>query len=158
LINCYTNFYQEQRMPEQPTPEWLTIDQAAAWLQVSTKTIRRYIEAGSLPAVNLGGRAIRIRRQDLETWLETRRIEPGVSLRQQDREGRRENRRQRHARPPHPPRTLDPVELQAVNLTLDQGDPPILRCNNCGTTWTPELRPNGRLRPLAWRCPNGCNR
>ncbi len=78
-------------------PEWLTVEQVADWLQVSTKTIRRYIEDGSLPAVNLGGRAIRIRRQDLEAWLEKRRVEPGVSIRRQEyeqREQRREERRQ----------------------------------------------------------------
>ncbi len=77
------------------SPEWLTIEQAAQWLQVSTKTIRRYIEAGSLPAVNLGGRAIRIRRQDLEAFLQNRRVEPGVSLRRQEHLARREQRRQR---------------------------------------------------------------
>ncbi len=76
-------------------PEWLTVEQVADWLQVSTKTIRRYIEDGSLPAVNLGGRAIRIRRQDLETWLQNRRVEPGVSLRRQEHQQRREQRRQR---------------------------------------------------------------
>ncbi len=76
------------------SPEWLTIEQAARWLQVSTKTIRRYIEAGSLPAINLGGRAIRIRRQDLDAWLQTRRIEPGASLRHQEHEQRREERHQ----------------------------------------------------------------
>ncbi len=76
-------------------PEWLTVEQVAEWLQVSTKTIRRYIEDGSLPAVNLGGRAIRIRRQDLDAWLEKRRVEPGISIRRQEHEERRERRRQR---------------------------------------------------------------
>ncbi len=76
-------------------PEWLTVEQVADWLHVSTKTIRRYIEDGSLPAVNLGGRAIRIRRQDLEAWLEKRRVEPAVSIRRQEHEQRREEREQR---------------------------------------------------------------
>ena len=80
------------------TPEWLTVEQVAEWLQVSTKTIRRYIEDGSLPAVNLGGRAIRIRRQDLEVWLQNRRVEPGASLRRQNHLERREQRRQRKMR------------------------------------------------------------
>ncbi len=79
-------------------PEWLTIEQVADWLQVSTNTIRRYIEDGSLPAVNLGGRAIRIRRQDLDAWLEKRRVEPGVSIRQQDHLERRERREERRQR------------------------------------------------------------
>ncbi len=92
---------EEERMAEENQaggaavpPEWLTVEQVAEWLQVSTKTIRRYIEDGSLPAVNLGGRAIRIRRQDLETWLQNRRVEPGIPLRRQEHLERRERRRQ----------------------------------------------------------------
>jgi excisionase family DNA binding protein len=54
--------------------EWLTVVQVTEWLQVSTRTIRRHMESGSLPAVNLGGRAVRIRRADLEAWLQTRRV------------------------------------------------------------------------------------
>jgi excisionase family DNA binding protein len=132
------------------SPEWLTIEQAADWLQVSTKTIRRYIEAGSLPAVNLGGRAIRIQRKDLDAWLETRRIEPGTSLHRQARlEGR--------TRAGRPPRWPQAEELAGVNVLVAQADPLLLRCNTCATTWTPELRSNGRLARRAWCCPNGCN-
>jgi excisionase family DNA binding protein len=93
----------EERMAEENpaggaarSPEWMTVEQVAEWLQVSTKTIRRYIEDGSLPAVNLGGRAIRIRRQDLEVWLQNRRVEPGASLHRQEQHERREQRRQEH--------------------------------------------------------------
>ncbi len=139
------------------SPEWLTIEQAADWLQVSTKTIRRYIEGGSIPAVNLGGRAIRIRRQDLEAWLETRRIEPGVSLRRLDRQERQEERRQRRYHVLHPPRHATAEELERVNVSIAEENPLILRCNNCGTTWTPELHANGRLKRGAWCCPHGCN-
>ncbi len=146
---------QANRLPV--SPEWLTIEQAAAWLQVSTKTIRRYIEAGSLPAVNLGGRAIRIRRQDLEVWLQTRRIEPGVSLRYQERLDRQELRRQRHSRATHTPRFPTAEELAGVNVSIAQEEPLVLSCNNCGTTWTPELRSNGKLARRTWCCPNGCN-
>ncbi len=135
------------------SPEWLTVEQAAAWLQVSTKTIRRYIEAGTIPAVNLGGRAIRIRRQDLEAWLGTRRIEPGVSLRRLERQERQQERRQRHAHP----RYATPEELGAVNVSIAQQDPLLLQCNTCGTTWTPDVHSNGRLARRSWCCPNGCN-
>jgi excisionase family DNA binding protein len=138
-------------------PEWLTVEQAADWLQVSTKTIRRYIETGSLPAVNLGGRAIRIRRQGLEAWLQTRRVEPGVSLRQQERQERREERHQRRSQVFRPPREITPEELELVQVTLIQQDPPVLQCKTCGTTWTPGLKPNGKLARRAWACPNGCN-
>ncbi len=120
--------------------EWLTVEQAAEWLQVSVKTIRRYIEGGSLPAFNLGGRALRIRRQDLESWLQTRRVEPS-------------RRAVRHARPRH----ADPEELAAVNVAIAQADPLQFRCNTCGTVWTPEVR-RGRLAHRSWQCPRGCNR
>lgn len=139
------------------SPEWLTIEQAAEWLQVSTKTIRRYIESGSLPAVNLGGRAIRIRRQDLDAWLETRRIEPGVSLRRLDRQERQEERRQRRGYALRAPRHANAEELEQVKVSIAQEDPLMLRCNTCETTWTPELHPNGRLKRSAWCCPQGCN-
>src|SRR5688572_22640394 len=44
--------------------EWMTVDQAARELQVSDKTIRRWVAAGELPA-SRHGRTIRIRRADL---------------------------------------------------------------------------------------------
>jgi excisionase family DNA binding protein len=138
-------------------PEWMTIEQVAEWLQVSTKTIRRYIESGSLPAVNLGGRAIRIRRQDLEAWLQTRRVEPGLSLRQQARQERREARRQQGSRVARTPRQTTADELARVNVSIAQEDPLVLQCEACGATWAPEIRSNGRMARGAWRCPNGCN-
>ncbi len=138
-------------------PEWLTVEQAAEWLQVSVKTIRRYIEAGSLPAVNLGGRAVRIRRQDLDAWLLTRRIGPGMSLYHKDRLERHQARLERRAQAARHPRWPADEELAGVNVSVSQADPLLLRCNACGTTWVPELRSNGRLARRAWCCPNGCN-
>lgn len=126
-------------------PEWLTIEQAADWLQVSTKTIRRYIDAGSLPAVNLGGRAVRIRRQDLESWLLTRKVEPLERGRHRMRPGRR-------------PRRATPEELANVGVSIPQSNPLQFRCNTCGTVWTPEVHTNGRLAHESWICPQGCNR
>ncbi len=145
------------------TPEWLTVEQAAEWLQVSTKTIRRYIEAGSLTAVNLGGRAIRIRRQDLDAWLESRRIEPGVSLRKLERLERhqahseRRNQKIAKVRRSPIPRRLTAEELANVKVSIAQTDPLLLRCDICGAIWTPELRPNGKPARRFYCCPNGCN-
>lgn len=44
----------------------LTIKEAAADLGVATKTIRRWISQGLLPAERVGPRLIRIRPDDLE--------------------------------------------------------------------------------------------
>ncbi|MEO7069544.1 MAG: helix-turn-helix domain-containing protein [Nostocoides sp.] len=47
-------------------PVYLSVDDAAQSLAVSVKTIRRWIAAGTLPAYRCGGRAIRVRLEDLE--------------------------------------------------------------------------------------------
>ena len=52
--------------------EHLTIRQAAERLQVSTKTISRRIDDGSLPCVRLGARTIRIRNVDLNDYINKR--------------------------------------------------------------------------------------
>lgn len=41
-------------------PQFLTIDDLAACLGVSTRTIRRWVAAGSLQKAPLGGRTVRI--------------------------------------------------------------------------------------------------
>jgi excisionase family DNA binding protein len=50
-------------------PRWLTIQAAAAWVDVSTKTIRRRIADGDLPAYRCGKRGIRIKTTDLEAMM-----------------------------------------------------------------------------------------
>jgi excisionase family DNA binding protein len=50
----------------------LTVDDAAAHAKVSTKTVRRWIEAEDLPALHLG-KLLRIRPEDLARFLERRR-------------------------------------------------------------------------------------
>lgn len=49
----------------------LTVREVAAELRVSEDTIRRRIDAGELPAVQLGGRgkSIRIPARELQEWL-----------------------------------------------------------------------------------------
>lgn len=54
------------------TPKWLTLAQAAQILGVCTRTIRRRISAGELPANKIGRKAIRIKLADLD--LISRRI------------------------------------------------------------------------------------
>jgi excisionase family DNA binding protein len=47
----------------------LSINQAAEYAAVSTKTLRRRIADGTIPAVRLGPRAIRVRPADLDAAL-----------------------------------------------------------------------------------------
>ncbi len=49
--------------------EILTVDQAAAYLQIHKVTVYKYIRAGVLPAAKLG-KVYRIYRRDLEALLE----------------------------------------------------------------------------------------
>jgi len=52
--------------------EFLTIRQAAEKLQVSTKTITRRLQDGSIPCIRLGARTIRIRSSDLEKYINSK--------------------------------------------------------------------------------------
>ena len=55
-------------------PQLLTVEDAAIRLSVSTKSIRRWIEAGELPAVRLG-RAVRIEEGAVADFVDGRLIE-----------------------------------------------------------------------------------
>ena len=55
-------------------PQLLTVEDAAIRLSVSTKSIRRWIEAGELPAVRLG-RAVRVEESALAEFIDGRRVE-----------------------------------------------------------------------------------
>ncbi len=51
-------------------PTWASLEQAAAYLGVSSKTVRRYIADGKIPAYRMGGRmTIRVRFTDLDATL-----------------------------------------------------------------------------------------
>ena len=52
------------------TLTWLTIEEAAAYLRVSDRTIRRALAAGDVKAYRVGGRRdLRFRREDLDAYL-----------------------------------------------------------------------------------------
>ncbi|MDR7483341.1 MAG: helix-turn-helix domain-containing protein [Armatimonadota bacterium] len=53
--------------------EILTVDQAAAYLQVHPLTVYRYIRDGRLPAARLG-KIYRLFRRDLDAFLEGGRV------------------------------------------------------------------------------------
>jgi len=49
---------------------WLTIEEAAAYLRVSDRTIRRGLKAGAIKAYRVAGRRdLRFRREDLDAFL-----------------------------------------------------------------------------------------
>jgi hypothetical protein len=43
------------------------------------------------------------------------------------------------------------------NITVNDEDSIIVRCDDCGQVWSPNLRTGGRLPWRWWLCPNGCN-
>jgi excisionase family DNA binding protein len=55
-------------------PEVLTVDQAAAYLQVHRLTVYRYIRDGQLPAARLG-KIYRLLRRDVDAFLDARRTD-----------------------------------------------------------------------------------
>ncbi|MDG4665139.1 helix-turn-helix domain-containing protein [Mycobacterium sp. 236(2023)] len=49
-------------------PPHVSIQQAATWLDVDPKTIRRYIAAGTISAKRIGPRLIRVERDSLAAF------------------------------------------------------------------------------------------
>lgn len=55
--------------------EFCTLSEAARILHVSKPTVWRWMQSGKLPAVRVGGRAIRVRQRDLTALV--RPLQPG---------------------------------------------------------------------------------
>lgn len=55
-----------------PAEEWLTLAQVGEWLQVGRSTVYRLVSSKEIPGYRVG-RAIRVRRADVERWLEENR-------------------------------------------------------------------------------------
>lgn len=51
-------------------PEMISVDDAARALNLNTSTIRRWIKDGTLPALRVGGKILRIKRTDLQALLD----------------------------------------------------------------------------------------
>lgn len=58
--------------------DFRTVKEAAQYLRLCEKQVRRLIWRGELPAYRFGT-ALRIKSQDIEAYAETRRIHPGLS-------------------------------------------------------------------------------
>ena len=59
-----------------PAARWLSVQAAAAELEVTTRTIYRFINDGKLAAYRIG-RVYRIMRSDLEAFLRSAALQPG---------------------------------------------------------------------------------
>lgn len=55
------------RNSEGPIPDWMSTTDAAQWLEVSTRWIRKLCESGELPATRIG-RSWRVSRDSLEAY------------------------------------------------------------------------------------------
>lgn len=56
--------------------DWLGTTEAAEYLGVVPRTLYRMIDEGHIPAFKLG-RVIRLKRGDLDAFLEATRVQPG---------------------------------------------------------------------------------
>ena len=56
------------RAPEHPHPDYLTVRDVMASLQVSRDTVYRILARGELPHLYTGARSIRIRRDAFDAW------------------------------------------------------------------------------------------
>lgn len=57
--------------------DWLSTADAAESLGITTRTLYRFINQGDLPAYRFG-RVIRVKRTDVDAFIEASRIEPGT--------------------------------------------------------------------------------
>ena len=57
--------------------EWLSTQEAARRLGITTRTLYRFVDQGELPAYRMG-RVIRLKATDIDTFIDGSRIEPGT--------------------------------------------------------------------------------
>ncbi len=57
--------------------EWMSSGEAADYLGVGTRTLYKFIDDGKLPGYKFG-RVIRLKRSDVDAFIEASRIEPGT--------------------------------------------------------------------------------
>jgi excisionase family DNA binding protein len=64
-----------------PDYPYITIEQVAAYLHVSNKTVWKWIGAGSLPAYQFEERITRVKATELQAFIEAQRLgQPGQSV------------------------------------------------------------------------------
>jgi excisionase family DNA binding protein len=52
--------------------EFLTVNEIAERLRLNPQTIRNWIDAGNLPAYRVGGRRVRVSREDFDAFVRAR--------------------------------------------------------------------------------------
>ena len=57
--------------------EWLSTQEAARRLGITTRTLYRFVDQGELPAYRMG-RVIRLKAADIDSFIEGSRIQPGT--------------------------------------------------------------------------------
>jgi excisionase family DNA binding protein len=57
--------------------EWLSTQEAARRLGITTRTLYRFVDQGELPAYRMG-RVIRLQASDVDRFIEGSRIQPGT--------------------------------------------------------------------------------
>lgn len=57
--------------------EWLSTADASRALGITPRTLYRFIDKGELPAYRFG-RVIRVKRSDVNEYIEASRVEPGT--------------------------------------------------------------------------------
>lgn len=61
--------HKRERERQERQNELITINEAAAYLRVHHRTVRKFISEGDLPAYHLGSKVVRLRRSDVEHLL-----------------------------------------------------------------------------------------
>lgn len=61
------------------TIDWMSTADAADYLGVQSRTLYRFIDEGRLPAYRFG-RVIRLKRNDVDDFVQSCRIEPGTLI------------------------------------------------------------------------------
>ncbi len=71
--------------PERTPGDLMTVEQVAAYLQLNKLTVYKFVRSGELPAARLG-RSFRVRRADVDAFLEARKVAPKRAPRPQPAE------------------------------------------------------------------------
>ena len=56
---------------------WMSTQEAARRLGVTTRTLYRFVDEGLLPAYKMG-RVFRLKQHDVDTFIEASRVQPGT--------------------------------------------------------------------------------